>query len=87
MMLRRRLLRLLCIAALGLALLDSVADAAGCPDPSVPCHTCSCGPHIFPQGAAQIVPVPAPASYAAYKSLPYVLVLPESFFHPPCLAA
>lgn len=89
-MIPRRVLRFVCAVALGLALFDNLADAAGCPDskaPSAVCHACSCGPHLVTPGVVEIVPAPAPVSYTAYEPLPYVLLLPESIFHPPRLAA
>lgn len=89
-MIRRRVLRFLCVVALGLSLFDSVADAAGCDDSkatATACHACSCGPHLVSPGVVQVAVAPVPVSYVDYESVPYALLLPESIFRPPCLAA
>jgi hypothetical protein len=90
-MMRRRILRLLCLAALGLALFDNFADASGCDDSkgvAVACHTCSCGPHLTSQKAAEVVVVAPPTvSYQTYQAPTYDLLMSDSIFHPPCLAA
>lgn len=80
----------MCAVALGLALFDNLADAAGCPD-STPgaaiCHSCSCGPHLVSPAVAEVIVAPAPVAYASYKPVLYAFLLPESIFRPPCLAA
>lgn len=89
-MIRRRVLRILCVVALGLTLLDSVADAAGCDDSkstATTCHACMCGPHLVSPGVVEIAVVPAPVLLAPYKPVTYALLLPTSIFRPPCLAA
>lgn len=76
--------------ALGLALFDNIADTAACTDskaPAAACHTCSCGPHLAAPAVAEIIPAPAPAPYPAYEPPSYAILLSESFFRPPRLAA
>lgn len=80
----------MCAVALGLVLLDGIADAAGCPDSkaaATACHACSCGPHMLSPGVIEVVPISAPAPYAAFEPSPYAFLLPESIFRPPSLAA
>lgn len=90
-MIRRRVLRILCVVALGLALFDSVADAAGCDDlkaaATATCHACTCGPHLVSPGVIEVVAVPAPVPYTSYEPAIYAFLFPASIFHPPCLAA
>lgn len=91
-MIRRRIFRLLCLAALGLAIFDNFADASGCDDSgknvAAICHTCSCGPHLTSQKVVEVVPVTPPTvSYQTYQAPTYDLLMPDSIFHPPCLAA
>lgn len=88
-MIRRRVLRILCVLALGLALFDSVADAAGCDDSNsavATCHSCVCGPHLVSPKGVQIAAAPPPAPYASFKPAPYAFLFPASVFRPPCLA-
>jgi hypothetical protein len=86
-MMRRRVLRFLCMVALGLALFDSVADTAICDSPTAACHACSCGPHLVSPAAVETPVVAAPESYVSYKPPMYAFLLPKSIFRPPCLAA
>lgn len=89
-MIRRRVLRILCVVALGLALFDSVADAADCDGSNTAaatCHSCACGPHLVSPDAVQIAAAPPPAPYASFKPTPYAFLRPSSVFRPPCLAA
>ena len=89
-MIRGRILKLICAVALGLALFDSVADAAVCDDSkaaATACHACTCGPHLVSQGVTAIVAASAPVIHVSYKPVPYAFLLPKSIFHPPCLAA
>lgn len=78
------------MVALGLALFDNFADAAGCPD-SAPgaaiCHACSCGPHLASPAVAQVIVAPAPVPYASYKPSSYSFLLHKSLLRPPCLPA
>ncbi|MBI3288324.1 MAG: hypothetical protein HYZ74_02260 [Elusimicrobia bacterium] len=80
------------MAALGLTLIDTVADAAGsgCDDSKAAatvCHACSCGPHLVSPGVIEVAAAPPSASYVSYKARTYSFLLPTSIFHPPCLAA
>lgn len=80
----------MCAVALGLALFDNIADAAGCEDSkatATACHACSCGPHLVSQGVIENAVAPTPVPYASYKPVPYAFLLATSIFHPPCLAA
>ena len=87
----RRLLRVLCLAVLGLMVFDNIADAAGCPDSgranAVECHACACSAHIAPQRLVQIVPAPQPVAYVPYEPTTYAVLVVDSFFQPPRLAA
>lgn len=86
----KRLVRILCVAVLGLMLFDGLADAA-CQDSAAACatvcHSCACGPHIAPSRPSAVVAAPKPASHASYKPVLYVLLRSESFFRPPRLLA
>lgn len=75
------------MVALGLALFDSVADAAECDSPGTVCHACSCGPHLVSPAFIEFAVKPAPPAYVSYKPSEYAFLLPASIFHPPCLAA
>lgn len=83
----RGFLKILCLAALSLLLLDGVADAAACGGTDATCHACSCSLRIASPAAIQVRTDPAPAVYAAYETPAYSLLLPKSLFRPPCLGA
>ncbi|MEK7859477.1 MAG: hypothetical protein AAB320_10090 [Elusimicrobiota bacterium] len=86
-MIRRRFLGFFCIVALGLALFDSVADAASCDPQTTACHDCFCAPHLFSPAVIAVEAAPAPASYISYEPSSYAFLHCESLLRPPCLAA
>lgn len=86
-MMRRRVLRIFGMVALGLALFDSAADTISCDSPAAACHVCACGPHLISPAAIEVAIVVAPPAYASYKPSSYSFLLHKSLFRPPCLAA
>lgn len=89
-MLRGRLLKLVGSLAFGLMLLDVVSDTTGCHDltpATTACHACSCSAHVAAPAVRQVAEVLVEMPNAVYVEPSYHIVLVESFFRPPRLAA
>lgn len=85
-MLRRGVLKFICLVAFGLLLSDNISDLTACDFSDAACHACSCGPHLVSPPGIAVVLKPAPTFYVSYKPSSYAFLFPESIFRPPCLA-
>lgn len=85
-MLRRRILEVLCLIAVGLALSDSIADTVVCDSAETSCHACACGPRLVSPAVIEAAIPAAPPSYVSYKPSTYAFLLHKSLLRPPCLA-
>lgn len=87
----KRILRVMCMALLGLVLFDGMADLTAChddaPASASECHACACGPHILPKDHAAAQAAPQPPTSVSYEPSTYAFLHAESFFRPPKLAA
>ncbi|MBI2386737.1 MAG: hypothetical protein HYV14_12075 [Elusimicrobia bacterium] len=84
---RRWIFQGLVFAVLGLFAFDCAQEVAGLCDTTEACQACFCGPHLAPQGVAEIAIAPVPAKYASYERSAYAYLPPSSIFRPPRLAA
>lgn len=88
---QRKILRFLCVAALGLVLFDAVADSSACKDSAAStasvCHVCSCGPHLGSQESPKISANLNPSAFVPHEASVYAFLLPQFIFHPPRLLA
>lgn len=83
---RRNVLKLFCVVALGLVLFDGIADTSGCQDSPADvaaCHVCFCGPHMVSQNSYPVALTLQPMAYFSYEFPAYSLLLQQSIFHPP----
>ncbi|MCM2304346.1 MAG: hypothetical protein NDJ72_06565 [Elusimicrobia bacterium] len=84
---RRRIFQGLVFAVLGLFAFDCAQEVAGLCDADEACQACFCGPHLAPQGVAEIAIAPVPVPYVSYEPSSYAYHMPASIFRPPRLAA
>lgn len=87
---KRGIVRLLCVAALGLALFNGVAGDGCCGDAkavAADCGACCCAPRAAPETSVKLAAAPAASAYASYEAPAYAFLPPPPILRPPCLAA